>query len=431
MVVTMALLRNRVPGWMLLFILAGSILSGVVSGNETGAVSVAAPSKIVWNWKTGTIDTGNFGTLTSLVFDISGRPHLSYTTVTDSHNYTLILQYSTKDRTGWHPETVDSSGKVLATPSLAVSADGTPSILYGYFINVVGPVYGMKLAKKSSAGWTIENLPMDEETGGGGSLVIDSFGMTHAAYPDGDDFDMTYAWKDKDGWHTEFVDSGITDYPVLCVDLLGRPSLVYSRFTDSIMPGNTTKFWWRNQSTWHTGSLYDIQKKYAWKDGTGWHTEVIDEGPLGWPTAFAVDQGGKPEVVYVVITGLLTPDELVYAWKDTSGWQRESIISDDKYGSDISLATDRSGNPHFTYIINNPEFYDFMSLNYAYRDQGRWNFETIINDTQIDIIGTPSLAFGRSGSRAVAFPADKEGPFNLTEITMAERIYTVRPPVSS
>jgi hypothetical protein len=431
MVVLMAQLSKGIPGLVLVTVLVVIVVAGIVCADGTGSSPVTTSSKITWSWKTGTIDTGNFGTFAPLVFDLFGRPHLSYTTVTDTMNYTLNLEYSTKDRTGWRYETVDSSGTALSSPSLAVASDGTPSILYGYLIDSDGPVYGTKLARRSPAGWSVETLPMDEETGGVGSLAIDSSGKIHAAYPNGPNFDMTYAWKDKDGWHTEFIDSGITDYVVLCVDAYGRPSLVYTRWTDSIMPGNTTKFWWRNQSSWRAGSMYDVQKKYAWKDSAGWHTDVIDEGPLGWPTAFTIDQGGNPKVVYVVITGLFTPDTLMYAWKDTAGWHTQTIISDRKYSPDISLALDQSGNPRFSLQILNPTYYDFQSLDYAYRDQGRWNFEPVTDDTQIEIIGSPSLAYNRNGYWAIAFPSADVGPFNLTEITMAERIYTVRPPVSS
>jgi hypothetical protein len=121
----------------------------------------------------------------------------------------------------------------------------------------------------------------------------------------------------------------------------------------------------------------------------------------------------------------------MYAWKDTAGWHTENIISDSKYSPDISLALDQSGNPRFSLQILNPTYYDFQSLDYAYRDQGRWNFEPVTDDTQIEIIGSPSLAYNRNGYWAIAFPSADVGPFNLTEITMAERIYTVRPPVSS
>jgi hypothetical protein len=392
------------PGLVLGLLIIGSICIGTVSGIDSPGV----PSKLMGYWDVRIVDTpAPPGVITSLDFDLSGRPHLGYASQVNVFDYTM--RYAYKDRFGWHTEMVDPSMMAIAYPCLKVVPNGKPSVLYGYIIDVDGPVLGLKLATREASGWNIEviedtsPLPYQNETGGFYSLAFDQFGRPHITYQD-NEFHLFYAWRDSAGWHREQVDTVTTGDQILQLNLQGRPSIVYTQFTDD---------------------LYSHLVKYAWKDSSGWHIDVIDQGNLG-PAGFDIDGLGKPHVVYAIINDMGTPDELVYAWKDGGVWHTETVIATGKYGGQVPVVVDPFNTVHFAYFIQDPLYFDTISLNHAYRDRGVWQFEMVATKDMVRGLNDGcSLAFSRLKGWGISFTS---GEFGATEIRYAERSTMLRPP---
>lgn len=394
-------------GLVLVFLLAGCIIVATVAGSGSYP-SPGETSRLMGTWDARIVDTpAPSGVITSLDFDISGRPHLGYASHANVFDYTM--RYAYKDRFGWHTENVDPSMTVVAYPCLKVTPSGKPLLLYGYIIDVDGPVLGLKLAIKEPAGWKIEviddtsPLPYQNETGGFYSLALDSYGRPHITYQD-NEFHLFYAWKDTTGWHYEQVDPVTTGDQILQLNPLGRPSIVYTEFTED---------------------LYNHFVKYAWKDSTGWHTEIIDQGNLG-PAGYDIDSKGKPHVVYEIINDMWTPDELVYAWKDGGVWHTESVIATGKYGGQVPVVVDSFNTVHFAFFVQDSLYYDTISLNHAYRDRGVWQFEMVATKDMVGGLNDGcSLAFSRLKGWGISFTS---GEYGATEIRYAERTALLRPP---
>ena len=380
-------------------LLAGGIMVGTVSGIESHP-SPGEMSRLMGTWDIRIVDTpAPPGVITSLDFDISGRPHLGYASHADISDYNV--RYASKDRFGWHTENVDTSMTVVAYPCLQVTPSGKPFLLYGYIIDVDGPVLGLKLATKEPAGWSIEVV--ENQTGGFYSLALDQSGRPHITYLD-DELHLLSAWKDSTGWHHEQVDPVTTGDQILQLNHLGRPSLVYTEFT---------------------GELSNHFLKYAWRDSSGWHREIIDKGNLG-PAGYDIDSQGKPHVVYAIINDMGTPDELVYAWKDGGVWHRESVIATGKYGGQVPVVVDPYDTVHFAYGIQDPLYGDTISLNHAYRDRGVWQFEMVATKDMVGGLNNGcSLAVSRLKGWGISFTS---GEYGAMEIRYAERTAMLRPP---
>ena len=120
--------------------------------------------------------------------------------------------------------------------------------------------------------------------------------------------------------------------------------------------------------SYYDGTNYDL--KYAYKDGSGWHTETADSnaGLVGQDTSIELDASGYPRISYFDWTN----SDLKYAYKDAGGWHTETVDSTNTVGQYTSLDLDTSGYPHISYYDGTN--YD---LKYAYKDGGGWHTETV------------------------------------------------------
>jgi hypothetical protein len=176
---------------------------------------------------------------------------------------------------------------------------------------------------------------------------------------------LKYAWRDGFGvWHTETVDAaGQTGlYTSLALDAAGYPHISYNR----------------DQSYYFNNHL-----KYAYKDGSGWHTEVVDAGDwVGTFTSIALDASGHPHISYAETSDGL----LKYARQDSAGWH--TYVVDWLWGAYTSLALDSDGYAHISYVG------DSRTLKYAHADGVGWQIETV--DGPDDIEGYTSLVLDGS-----------------------------------
>ena len=182
-------------------------------------------------------------------------------------------------------------------------------------------------------------------------------------------------------------------YTSLALDGAGNPRISYYDSTQNV----DLKYAWRDGSGWHTEtvdsegmsggtrpwrwtapatpaiSYFDetnADLKYAWRDGSGWHTETVDSaGIVGRCTSLALDGAGNPRISYL---RLHEPDDLKYAWRDGSGWHTETVDSGGCVGKYTSLALDGAGNPRISYYDDTND-----DLKYAWRDGSGWHVETV------------------------------------------------------
>ena len=287
------------------------------------------------SWRVETVDGASFaGEYSSLALDGADCPHIAY-----YHSHTTSsLKYAYQDAVGWHIETVDNEGRVGEYTSLALDAHGYPHISYFDRGN-----FALKYAYKDASGWHAETVDEAGQLGEYTSLALDGSGYPHISYYYFNPSDLKYAYKDASGWHIETVDSEgrVGQYTSLALDIQGHPHISYC----SSSPSCDLKYAHWDGSTWNietvdsTGScgsyylnntslaLDDASRPhisyynpnqhalwYARKDGSTWHTDIVEGGDVGKGNSLALNAGGRPCISYIGSGG----SDLKFArWLDT------------------------------------------------------------------------------------------------------------------
>jgi hypothetical protein len=306
-------------------------------------------------WRKETLVTGlDNSAMPSLQIDNDGRPHIAYFhyMYQDSD-----LEYASLDGMGWHTETVDSAGDVGAEPSLAFDSAGRPHIAYkGYnqhtlkhawfdgaawqmenvtqgafdpslALDAAGrphiafysasPDFDLKFAYNDGLSWHIQTVDSDGISCRI-SLALGSQGFPHVSYYDWTSpGTLKYAYYDGTNWHVELVD-GEANQTSLELDSADQPHIAY----------------------WG-----DVEVKHAWRSGGLWRTEGVDLRGDGESASLALDSAGRPHISYCDdFYG-----ELRYAYYDGTVWHTE-LVDQFSWGEcDTSLALDDSGAAHIAY----------------------------------------------------------------------------------
>jgi len=88
--------------------------------------------------------------------------------------------------------------------------------------------------------------------------------------------------------------------------------------------------------------------RYAYFDGSSWHTETVDsEDRVGMYASLVLDDEDHPHVYYYDNTN----DCLKYAYNDGTAWHTEVVDNDGDVGWKTSIDLDSSGIPHISYGI--------------------------------------------------------------------------------
>ncbi len=135
------------------------------------------------SWVTHTVDsTGEVGYFSSLAFDGSNNPHISYFDLTGNN-----LKYATREvNDRWRIEIVDATGTPgfhipVGASRIAVDSAGQPHIAYlGFRYKAYDGE--LRYTTRSQSGWRIEVVDAAKGAGGFPSLALDSSGQPWVSY---------------------------------------------------------------------------------------------------------------------------------------------------------------------------------------------------------------------------------------------------------
>jgi hypothetical protein len=245
---------------------------------------------------------GNTETFTKVAVDPNDNPHVCYTP--------MILRYAYFDGKQWHDDQVaPNSGDISYSCGVAISADGTPHLIWYQYGNPDGSNYlHIKYAVLKDGMWLSRTIDFATQTGKFESLTVDPRGNPHVSFDAFVDGELHYAQFHDGKWKTTTVDSRKVDKSGT-YDLGMGNSVVLSR------EGNPMVSYYTDSSL-----------KFAKFDGNKWSSETIDSvNPtgswLGWRSNLVLDQRGFPHISYED-GGLLK-----HAYWDGSQWRIQIIVS--------------------------------------------------------------------------------------------------------
>ena len=252
--------------------------------------------------------------------------------------------------------------------------------------------------------WVIEAVDWRKakyiDLGSDRGLRVDAAGHPHIAYGG---TSLYYVWHDGVDWQYEIADSAamVGFDASLALDTGGNPHIAYRDFENSDI-----KYAYRDGSGWHTeivdirGGMYTSLAldnagyghmsfasqdglTYAYQDDTGWYTRTVDsQAALNGFTginSLALDDDGYPHIgYYVEYIDVTIQQNLRYAYQDATGWYTQTVDSSGRVGNHPSLALDSGGYPHISY-----RDIDNQDLKYAYLDATGWYSVTV--DSSVDV----------------------------------------------
>jgi hypothetical protein len=215
----------------------------------------------------------------------------------------------------------------------------------------------MPLAHASSTKWAIQTINNDIGLGGSPCIAIDSSNNPHIAYFEslnGQDSLMYGSWNGL-GWNIQNVtEAGAA--AALALDANGNPHIA---FTSS------------------SGLMYASLKNSVWSFQT-----VASEG--GYPFSLALDTTGNPHIAYLDASGALD-----YAYWTGKSWSTTTVDNSQNFAfNTVSLALDSSGNPHILYGYDvqtensskpgTETFYNLgITVKYATLTGSGWSIQTV------------------------------------------------------
>ena len=320
-------------------------------------------------WELSTIEDGQgpLGTYTSLALDMNDHSHISYYDQTNEY-----LMYAHWNGTSWDIQVVDSEiGGVGrgAKARIGVGSDGYPQIAYCAIPVNVEQRYAYWDGEK----WNIEIVDSSYGVGSHTSMALDNDGTPWIAYPVRDQGIMFKHRVEAGVWDTMIFDPdeppNITDAEdIFCIDIddNGSPHISYFlRFH-----GEKTSL------------------KHAYWDGHQWCKELVDDDVgtifVGYiALSLSIESNGERHIAYH------NNCDLHYAHWNGIQWNSDIVVDNQDYsGRDVSIAVDRSGNPHIGYYFWN---LSGAELRYAYFNGMQWSTE-IVDDSFYSPGRYPSIA---------------------------------------
>lgn len=285
---------------------------------------------------------------------------------------------------------------------------------------------------RSAGRWRIEVVDSGngKDVGRYSSLAIDRFGNLQIAYYDATDHSLWYAYRGRSDakWYTMQVDRPAGTFASLAVDAQGYPHITSNSWTETglhydywdgknwhkfiVDPEHTDRmtslqvdrnghlhvsYYVENNASGH----YALYMKYAYFDGKTWYLQTVDHTWLaGKANSLALGPQGQPWIAYVIAG----QGDLAYAHQVGAKWEYGTAETRATNGGSYvgfanSIAIDRQGYPHITYIDGTK-----AELKYAWEDKQGWHAEIVDQlsaieadwdhtSLQIDKHGLPHVAY--------------------------------------
>jgi PKD repeat protein len=286
----------------------------------------------VLSWHIETLDsTGDVGLSTSIALDSNGLPHISYGDYTNNS-----LKYTYYNASSWIVQTVDSGNDAGWDTSIALDSNNRPHISY-----LDETTKDLKYAYYNDTLWDIAIVDHQGTVGSYTSIALDSQDRAHITYCDYNNYDLKYASFNSSSWDIVTIDSAgaVGQYSSLAFNMVDCPNISYWDQTN--------------------GSL-----KYAYYNGLTWSIMIVDGSEaVGQYSSLALDSYDRPHISYWDYGN----NDLKYSSYNGSSWDIATIDSDGDVGSFSSLILDSSNRAHISY-------YNFWEgdLKYAYYDGTQW-----------------------------------------------------------
>ena len=208
-----------------------------------------------------------------------------------------------------------------------------------------------------SVNWVVEIADIQEYTGRGASLAIDSDDVPHMAHY-GPGPSLRYTRKENGTWSSEVVDNSdlVGEFPSISIDSGGRVHISYAPLEPLYWPPEFPP----------PPQAKDKSLRYAVRDKTGWTRMVVDESVWAGFTSLALDPSDNPHISYTD----WNQRGLYYAKLVGGKW--ETALIDQSGGLENSICVDSKGNPHIVYArYGNP----WKEVYYAKYSGGSWQMK--------------------------------------------------------
>lgn len=163
--------------------------------SDEGGLSYATRGSAGWSEEVVSETTTPVLGTVDLLLDASDRPHIVYGN-SDAHT----LNYIARVGSVWEPEVIDT-GVWVSTSSAQFGMDGYVRVAY-----VDESTSVLKLATRSTVGWSVETAPYLLEVSGTPSLAIAADGSVCITFYDASYGDLIYAELRAGTWHFSSVD---------------------------------------------------------------------------------------------------------------------------------------------------------------------------------------------------------------------------------
>jgi hypothetical protein len=269
------------------------------------------------------------------------------------------------------------------------------------------------IAISAAPGWQIESVD-GPGPGKYASLKFDTAGNAHLAYviDDGSRYPLRYGYWDHllNRWFVMTVDQGAS-FCSLVLDSKQQPHISYADAGTGSGAKLRYAHWDQQSRTWKKqaiplnsdviayytsialdsndypsisfyeyrgpkGTDISVRMRVVVWNGNNWQVQTVDgQNQSGKFNALAIDAQNHKHLVYANVNALTTGMRYAY-WTGTT-WNLEIFDgpaqNDGGYvGYAASLALDKAGNPHVTYMN-----YSSPTLKYAVRKDGRWEVESV------------------------------------------------------